>query len=650
MSNTQVSNSELARPLKDGPEDLIRDPRVRLEIKEILFRDMHIGIFVCLCSSAIIFYQFIKWPEPIYLTIFVIGWIINSILYQCLNYYNQSRSIERRQQSSYIEYCLKLYSWSAWLDAIFAGLITLFLFIYYPDWILTEVIGVVLYVFGTFMKNMHYAHITRLLPTLMLLPLAIAFLISKQTSLIMLGCYFIIFAIGITIYSKNIANIIQLPIKQRFELEELTSQLNIERERADAANAAKSHFFTAASHDARQPLQVISLLFQSFQKSTQASDQDKKIIQKIDINLKTIRNLFDRVLDISRIDSGNVTPNMQSVKLQSLFDKFDAQFGELAASKGLWLRFVPTEVWVEHDIELLDRIVSNLVHNAIKYTPAGGVWVAWRGARGKLEVRDSGLGISAVDQQTIFQEFAQLNNPARNNEAGLGLGLSIVKRLADLTNTPLGLNSKIGKGSTFWVQLNKTQFPMLQHTSKDISKDASKDASTNLPAIQSTNLTAQNSTTADTQVVIASGSNQLSGVHILYAEDEPQIRELFSQLLQDAGAVVYPCADVTEAIAILNTKLAVDIVLTDYRLGATGTGLDVVHAARTRHSGLHTDHHSKLESDHLSDHLPAVILTGDTAIKDLQSIQQLPDSTLLHKPVDFEHLAGVLKTVITPKK
>jgi CheY-like chemotaxis protein len=121
----------------------------------------------------------------------------------------------------------------------------------------------------------------------------------------------------------------------------------------------------------------------------------------------------------------------------------------------------------------------------------------------------------------------------------------------------------------------------------------------------------------------------------LYCEDEPQIRELFTDMLRAAGAVVYPCADVHEAKAILNTALAVDIVLTDYRLGTSGTGLDVVEAARSQ----------QLDDD--KNILPAVLLTGDTAVKDLLSIQQLYNSTLLHKPVDFVHLASILVASLT---
>jgi signal transduction histidine kinase/CheY-like chemotaxis protein len=538
---------------------------------------------------------------------------VNSILYFALHVYHRRQPLEQRQQPAESQRYLQLLVWNCWLDSLLLGFVALFLIEAKPDWEIMVVVGTTMYMFSAFIKNMAHPTAARLLPALVYLPMTISFLLKTDSAHLIIAMYFIISTISMAIYGVNASSAILLPIKQRFELEELTVKLNIERERADAANAAKSNFFTAASHDARQPLQVISLLFQSLQKSSQINSQDKSIIDKIDVNLTTIRNLFDRVLDISRIDSGNVIPHMQAVQLQPLFDKFDAQFGELAASKGLWLRFVPTEAWVKQDPELLDRILSNLVHNAIKYTQTGGVWVAWRAARRRIEVRDTGLGISAKHQLTIFDEFAQINNPARNNDAGLGLGLSIVKRLADLTQTPLGLVSKLGHGSTFWLSLN---------TIKKITS-----------AISKVTIKSSTADTFNTKLNINNSNAQLANLHLLYAEDEPQLRELFSDLLQAAGAIVYICADVNDAKRYIDNHSLIHIVLTDYRLGESGTGVDIVQYARN-------------EYRNNNNILPAIILTGDTAVKDLQSIQQLPHCTLLHKPLDFDKLVAEIQTAV----
>jgi len=274
------------------------------------------------------------------------------------------------------------------------------------------------------------------------------------------------------------------------------------------------------------------------------------------------------------------------------------------------LHFVPTAAWVEHDSELLDRIVSNLVHNAIKYTQTGGVWVAWRQARGRLEIRDSGIGISSGEQATIFNEFAQVNNPARNNDAGLGLGLSIVKRLAELTQTPFGLRSQKNMGSTFWLELN------------------AKPLQNNLLNAQQTALN------NFTKVPAAKMEKPLAGLTIFYVEDNSQLRNLFEQSLLNAGATVTACANLDEVNTLVaqdvHAKLqAINVILADYRLGASGTGLDAVQAVR----------------DHTHKNIPAVLITGDSAVRDLQTIQQLPNSTLLHKPVEFHQLKQVLLRV-----
>jgi|GEM_PF-4357537 len=591
--------------MSQAEPNLIQDPRVRAVVKENLYKGMLVRAITVPLLTVLFWYQTVIWPSSTWLILALLAWCLNSILYFSLHFYHRFQPIDQRQQPDESQRYLQLLVWNCWLDGLLLGIVAVLLIQVKPDWEIMVVVGTTMYMFSAFIKNMAHPTAARLLPILVFTPMTIAFFLQANSAHLIIAMYFLISMLSMAIYGVNASNAILLPIKQRFELEELTAKLNIERERADAANAAKSNFFTAASHDARQPLQVISLLFQSLQKSQQIGHADKSIIQKIDVNLNTIRNLFDRVLDISRIDSGNIEPNMQTIALQPLFDKFDAQFGELAASKGLWLRFVPTTAWVVHDIDLLDRMLSNLIHNAIKYTNQGGVWIAWRAARQRIEVRDTGLGISTVHQTTIFDEFSQLNNPARNNEAGLGLGLSIVKRLADLTASPLGLHSAIGKGSTFWVGLKMTT-PALLHTNVAILSD--------------------------------SAAQPLADMHILYVEDEPQLRDLFSQLLSEAGAIVYTCAGIDEAKQQLMLKNKIDVVLTDYRLGANGTGLDVVLAVRNQYA-------LNIEKEIPT---PAVFLTGDSAVKELTAIQQLPNASLLHKPIEFSQLVQTLKATKQP--
>ena len=609
-----LSSASKSSPIKS---DLMQDARVRAVIKENLYRGMLVRPIIVTATVIMFWYLLEVWPNNLRLMLALGIWGTNSILYLALHFYHRFQDMDKRQMPEASSMYLKLLVLNCWIDCAALGFVGLLITIERPDFESMVVIGLIMYMFSAFIKNISYATASRFLPALVFMPVTIAFLMRGDVAHIIIAVYFIISTFSLSVYGASAAAAIQLPIKQQYEiakqneaLSQLTKQLSIERDRADAANAAKSHFFTAASHDARQPLQAISLLFDGFKMSSQTNLQDKKIIEKIEVNLNAIRHLFDRVLDISRIDSGHVTPEIKNFSLQKLFNKLDAQFGELAASKGLWLHFVPTAAWVEHDSELLDRIVSNLVHNAIKYTQTGGVWVAWRQARGRLEIRDSGIGISSGEQATIFNEFAQVNNPARNNDAGLGLGLSIVKRLAELTQTPFGLRSQKNMGSTFWLELN------------------AKPLQNNLLNAQQTALN------NFTKVPAAKMEKPLAGLTIFYVEDNSQLRNLFEQSLLHAGATVTACANLDEVNTLVaqdvHSKLqAINVILADYRLGASGTGLDAVQAVR----------------DHTHKNIPAVLITGDSAVRDLQTIQQLPNSTLLHKPVEFHQLKQVLLRV-----
>lgn len=609
-----LSSASKSSPIKS---DLMQDARVRAVIKENLYRGMLVRPIIVTATVIMFWYLLEVWPNNLRLMLALGIWGTNSILYLALHFYHRFQDMDKRQLPEASSMYLKLLVLNCWIDCAALGFVGLLITIERPDFESMVVIGLIMYMFSAFIKNISYATASRFLPALVFMPVTIAFLMRGDVAHIIIAVYFIISTFSLSVYGASAAAAIQLPIKQQYEiakqneaLSQLTKQLSIERDRADAANAAKSHFFTAASHDARQPLQAISLLFDGFKMSSQTNLQDKKIIEKIEVNLNAIRHLFDRVLDISRIDSGHVTPEIKNFSLQKLFNKLDAQFGELAASKGLWLHFVPTAAWVEHDSELLDRIVSNLVHNAVKYTQTGGVWVAWRQARGRLEIRDSGIGISSGEQATIFNEFAQVNNPARNNDAGLGLGLSIVKRLAELTQTPFGLRSQKNMGSTFWLELN------------------AKPLQNNLLNAQQTALN------NFTKVPAAKMEKPLAGLTIFYVEDNSQLRNLFEQSLLNAGATVTACANLDEVNTLVaqdvHAKLqAINVILADYRLGASGTGLDAVQAVR----------------DHTHKNIPAVLITGDSAVRDLQTIQQLPNSTLLHKPVEFHQLKQVLLRV-----
>lgn len=502
---------------------------------------------------------------------------------------------------------LRLYVTSSFLQTFCLAVILLFFMNHDGQGIKSfEVIGILFYYFGSVIKDFSIRLLNIAYTLILLLPIAVFYLLQGNGAGFVIAGFIVFFSFAAIQFANSMSGVMVSHIQQRFALEELTHSLVIERDRADAANAAKSQFFTAASHDARQPLQAISLLFDGLATSPTLSEPDRKVIDKVGANLHSIRNLFDRVLDISRIESGSITPHFQAIPLQHIFNALDAQFGEFAASKNLWLRFAPTQAVVWHDADLLERMVGNVIHNALKFTQSGGVWVGYRVKRGRLEVRDSGVGITEAEQARIFEEFYQLDNRARRRDltAGLGLGLSIVKRLAELTHTPVGVRSAAGRGATFWLGLNAAP--------NQVHSPLAQLAPQAVPA----------------SIPIAA---QLKDLAILLVEDDAELRSLLARLLSERGAHVRACADAPQAYQLLsateNAGAHFDVVLTDYRLGEGGSGADVVRSARQL----------------FGETLPVVVLTGDTNGQGFQELTLKPYTQVLHKPVSIEQLVAVLQ-------
>lgn len=460
------------------------------------------------------------------------------------------------------------------------------------------VFGALIYYFAAIVKNISVKLLCMIYSIVVLLPMGTYFLWQQGTPSLLIGIFILTLCMVMASFSKAMGQTITSQIRQNYTLEALALSLQAERDRADAASSAKSRFFTAASHDARQPLQAISLLYDSIAISTTMHPQDRRLIDKIGTNLHSIRNLFNQVLDISRIDTGSVAPQYQAVRLQDLFNTLDAQMGGVAASKNLWLRFVPTPVVVWHDAQLLERMVGNLIHNALKFTGQGGVWIAYRAGRGVLEVRDSGIGIEADQQSQIFEEFYQLDNTARNrnDNAGLGLGLSIVKRLAVLTGTQLGIRSAPAKGSTFWIKLLTTDAPLPQPAPK-----------------------------TSASIHLHHGHALLAGHRILLVEDDAELRTLFMQRLNAHGAQVTACHDAAQACAQLHSA-DYDAVITDYRLGNSSNGIEVAQLARQR----------------LGNAAPVIVITGDTSSGTFKALAEQPNTWVLHKPIAFDQLLACL--------
>jgi len=238
------------------------------------------------------------------------------------------------------------------------------------------------------------------------------------------------------------------------QIDEATAELRARRDEAERASIAKSRFLAAASHDLRQPLHALAL-FVSELSQQKLDARSRQIVERIIASAETMDGLLGSLLDISRLDSGALIPVRQTFDLRTRIERIVDGQSAVATARGLDLHLHCPPCLAHTDPLLLDRILANLLSNAIRHTLRGRVLVACRrrGARLRVEVRDSGPGIAADAQELIFHEFVQLDNPERSQEKGLGLGLAIVRRLSKLLDLPLELRSRPGRGSVFAVEV-----------------------------------------------------------------------------------------------------------------------------------------------------------------------------------------------------
>lgn len=246
-------------------------------------------------------------------------------------------------------------------------------------------------------------------------------------------------------------------ISLRFENERLLAQLKEEKERellarqsAERANAEKSRFVAAASHDVRQPLHAMGLFLENL-RGTALPDESRKLVGSIELAHRSLVSLQEGLLEVSVLETGGVTPHLQPVALSSLFAILENEAAPRAKEKGLELRFVGPELNVETDPVLMLRVLRNLVSNALKYTERGRVLVTARRRAGALllQVWDTGVGIPSDQLERVFDELHQVANRERNREAGLGLGLAIVRRLGRAMGVEVTVRSTLGRGSVF---------------------------------------------------------------------------------------------------------------------------------------------------------------------------------------------------------
>ncbi|GCL64254.1 ATP-binding response regulator [Pseudaquabacterium pictum] len=386
------------------------------------------------------------------------------------------------------------------------------------------------------------------------------------------------------------------------EREQLAASLHLEHQRAQDALAARSRFIASASHDLRQPVTTIGLLVGLMTDST-ADPSSQAMLARVARSVGALEHLLRGLLDLSRLESGTVSPVMRPVPLAALFAQLQAHVEPGARTKGLRLRWRGDNLCVHSDPVLLHQMLQNLLDNALQHTQRGGILVSARrrGAAGVLlEVRDTGCGIAAQDQRRVFEEFVQLGQSRPDGRGGLGLGLAIVQRNADLLGHRLTLRSQPGRGSCFGIALALATTPSAVGADAGAGLDGSLDGSP--PA------------------ATPPGPGVLAGMVLWLLEDDATVRAALAARLSAWGAQVQPFGQLAELHAALDQAQPVPHgLLTDHRL-PDGSGLDAIDAVRSRH-GL----------------VPALVLTGDTGRDELMRFKTR-GAPVLHKPFRQDEL------------
>jgi signal transduction histidine kinase/CheY-like chemotaxis protein len=350
------------------------------------------------------------------------------------------------------------------------------------------------------------------------------------------------------------------------ELTRLNAELGRAKAAADDANVSKTRFVAAASHDILQPLNAARLYVTSLierQRQGHGDGEDDDLVQNIDASLEAVEEIFAALLDISRLDTGAMQPELTDFRIDELLQRLEVEFAPLAREKGLDLAFMPCSLAVRSDRRLLRRLLQNLVSNAIKYTPAGSVLVGCRrrGQQLRIDIYDTGIGIPHAKRRAVFKEFHRLDQGARVAR-GVGLGLSIVERIARVLDCEVALKSNIGRGSRFSVEVPRAIAAVGEPIAHAVPRKV---------------------------------AGQLAGTVVLCIDNERAILDGMQILLGGWGCRVLKAADLAEALAAIEgSGHQPDGLLVDYHLDA-GNGVVAISELRRRHRN----------------DLPAILVTAD---------------------------------------
>ena len=373
------------------------------------------------------------------------------------------------------------------------------------------------------------------------------------------------------------------------------------RTAAEQASARNARFLAIASHDLRQPVQALTMLLAAARHSA-SLENAREIWQRIDETMRSQSEMLDALLNMTKIESGNVALKIEDVTLGDLLRPVQVEMAPLAAQRGLVLKFNSPALAVSTDTMLFRQILRNLIGNAIKYTDEGRVELecAEYAERVLITVRDTGIGMPESALENVFGEFQQFRGDDGRTRGGVGLGLWIVRRLADRLGIQIHVKSQLGVGTSFTVDLPKAASP-----------GRMGDASTGLgPSLRGTN-----------------------SMRILLVDDDEAVRYATLVFLKLHGYQVVGAANLSEAReAIVSSLERFDLIISDFHLMDDEFGVDAIKFARNYYETT----------------LPAIVLSGDTS-KAVGEFKSWQHTVFLNKPVDADHLLHAIGDLI-PKR
>jgi signal transduction histidine kinase/CheY-like chemotaxis protein len=430
--------------------------------------------------------------------------------------------------------------------------------------------------------------------------LILAWVVTGDPHVSSIAAALVVYGVVINGFARSFAKQVAAGVEIRFQNEELIQELDAARHAAEAASHQKSRFLAVASHDLRQPLHALTILSGLLARRS-TSEKIGEVAEQIVRSVGSFEKLFSSLLDLSRLEVGAMHPELRPTSLASLVRQLETEYETRAGAKGLRFAVRECEVSIVTDPVMLERILRNLIDNAIKYTERGGIELLCerRSDAVVIRVADSGPGIRPEEREAVFEEFYQASDGRRHRETGLGLGLAIVRRLAELLGYTVGIESEVGAGTTIQVLI----------PASSIAAESAVDA----------------------RGADAAPTVSLEGFALVYIDDDTHVHGAMELLLREWGCKVVIAPTLEEARAGLRARgLRPEAILSDHSLGANVTGIEVIEALRAEYGPL-----------------PAAIITGETSPGAREKLRDSEYPVLLKpaKPEELHKLLEVFRSI-----